>query len=123
MTSGKAFYWGALVVAVIANVTANTALKIAMASISPDSDKGVALQVLGTASFWVGLFFCGILLVSYLAAIRSLPVSVAYVLVTSLAMVGLVIVERILLGVPLETARILGMGLAICGVWLMTRGA
>jgi hypothetical protein len=52
MTSERLLYWGALAVAVIANVSANTALKITMASISTDSAKGTVLQVLTKGSFW-----------------------------------------------------------------------
>jgi multidrug transporter EmrE-like cation transporter len=123
MTSEKLFYCGALVVAVIASVAANTAFKLAVASISSNSDKGAILQILSQVSFWAGLFFAALLLISYVSAIRGVAVSIAYVTLTSLAMVGLVVVDRGLFGVPVDIAKIFGMALAISGVWLMTRGA
>ncbi len=123
MPEQKLLYWAALFAAVIANVVANSALKVAVASISADSERGVLLQLLGQASLWVGLAFAAVLLVAYMAALRGLPASTAYVVVSSLAILGLLAVDKALFGVPLGGAKLLGSAFAVCGVWLMTRGA
>lgn len=81
--------WAALALAIMANVAANTSLKQAMISVSTDSDKSILLQVLAVPSFWIGLVFAGVLLLSYLVAIRNMPVGTAYAFTTSLAMVGI----------------------------------
>jgi multidrug transporter EmrE-like cation transporter len=123
MTEQKLVYWAALFVAVIANVVANSALKVAVASVSANSDRGVLLQLLSQASLWVGLAFATVLLVSYMAALRGLPASTAYVVVSSLAVLGLLVVDNALYGIPLGGTKLLGTALAVGGVWLMTRAA
>jgi len=121
MIANSMSHWLALAVAVVANVAANTALKVAMSSVTGNSGKVAFLQLLSLGSFWIGLVFAGILLVSYLLALKSIPVSIAYVCVTSLAMVGLVIVEKGLFGVQVGPAKIAGILLVIAGVWLLSR--
>lgn len=121
MISGKLIYLGAIAVAVLANVTANIALKMAMAALVPGSPKAKIFQLLELVSFWVGLCAAGLLLVSYLVALRSGPVSVAYITVTSLAMVGLVFVEKSFFGSSIEMAKILGVCLVISGMILVTK--
>ena len=123
MMSQKFFYWGALAIAIVANISANTALKKTMTSVSGSSGKELVLHVLTQASFWIATIFLGILLISYLAALRSVPVSVAYVAVTSFALVGLVIVERFYLGAPLGVTKLFGVALVVSGVVLMAKGS
>jgi multidrug transporter EmrE-like cation transporter len=121
MSDEKLACWLALLVAVIANVVANSSLKIAVASISTDGERGVLFQLLTQVSLWVGLVFAAVLLVAYMAALRGLPASTAYVVVSSLAILGLVLVDRIFFGVSLGLTKFLGGALAVCAVWLMTR--
>lgn len=106
MISTKLVYLWALTVAVPTNVTANASLKMAMVAVSPDSEKAKVLQLLEQSSFWVGLVSAGLLLVSYLVAIRSGPVGTDYITVTSLATVGLLVVERKIFVVPVCMAKI-----------------
>ena len=121
MTSSKMIYFAALMVAVLANVSANISLKVAMTRLPSDSVKAAIFQLFERASFWIGFACAGILLSFYLIAIRNGPVSVAYILVTSLAMVGMVLVEYRFFGVPLGTTKLLGMALVIGGVLLVGR--
>ncbi len=58
------FSWAALVVATIANIVADTSLKQAMISVDTNLDKIILLQVLGLVSFWIGLVFASVLLLS-----------------------------------------------------------
>jgi multidrug transporter EmrE-like cation transporter len=83
---------------------------------------GAIYQLLSQMSFWIGLTFAGVLLTSYLIAIRDIPVSIAYVAVTSLAMVGLVIIEASFHSAGLGLSKILGMSLVVAGVFLLTKG-
>lgn len=115
--------WAALALAIMANVAANTSLKQAMISVSTDSDKSILLQVLAVPSFWIGLVFAGVLLLSYLVAIRNMPVGTAYAFTTSLAMVGIIIVEHRLFGTPVGMSKAAGIAFVALGVWLMTRAA
>lgn len=114
--------WAALVVATIANIVANTSLKQAMISVDTNLDKIILLQVLGLVSFWIGLVFAGVLLLSYLVALRHLPVGTAYAFTTSLAMAGIIIVESRLFGTPVSMSKAAGIGFVALGVWLMGRG-
>jgi multidrug transporter EmrE-like cation transporter len=117
----QSIYWIALIIAVASNVTSNISLKIAMSEISPTSEKATLLQIIELKSFWIGIFFAGALLCSYLFAIRTLPVSIAYAVVTSLAMVGLLIMERVIFGTTIDTTKLIGIALVIAGVFLLTR--
>jgi len=114
--------WAALVLAIIANVVANASFKQAMISVDTSLDKSILLQVLALASFWIGLGFAGVLIVSYLFAIRHFPVGTAYAVTTSLAMAGIIIVESRLFGTPVSTSKAAGIAFVALGVWLMARG-
>ena len=93
-----------------------------MVSVNSDSNKSVFVQVLTQPSFWIGLVFAGILLLSYLAAIRNIPVGTAYAFTTSLAMVGIIVVEHRLFGTSISTSKSAGIAFVALGVWLMTKG-
>ena len=116
------FSWAALALAVTANVVANASLRQAMVSVNSDSNKSVFVQVLTQPSFWICLVFAGILLLSYLAAIRNIPVGTAYAFTTSLAMVGIIVVEHRLFGTSISTSKSAGIAFVALGVWLMTKG-
>lgn len=114
--------WAALVLAIIANVVANASFKQAMISVDTSLDKSILLQVLALASFWIGLGFAGVLILSYLFAIRHFPVGTAYAVTTSVAMAGIIIVESRLFGTPVSTSKAAGIAFVALGVWLMARG-
>ncbi len=114
--------WAALVLAIIANVVANASFKQAMISVDTSLDKSIFLQVLALASFWIGLGFAGVLILSYLFAIRHFSVGTAYAVTTSLAMAGIIIVESRLFGTPVSTSIAAGIAIVALGVWLMARG-
>jgi multidrug transporter EmrE-like cation transporter len=118
--SAKLFSWIVLLVAVAANVTANISLKLAMSS-QPSEGEARLLRLFTQGSFWVGLLAAGVLLVSYLLALRTIAVSTAYVAVTSLAMIGLVLAERKVFGAPIDASKLAGMACVVVGVWLLAR--
>lgn len=120
MDSGIYFSWVALIVATLANVISNTALKKAMSSIDAGIERNVALQLASQTSLWIGLFSALVLLLSYLFAIRTISVATAYASTTSLAMVGILILESRILGTTIGFTKIFGMMFVACGIVLLT---
>jgi small multidrug resistance pump len=107
--------WAALTGAILANVAANLLLKHAMSARALGQEAaGSPLQNLPV--LLGGLLAAGSLLVLYLIALRHLPVSVAYPIVTGLAMVGIALCSAPLFGEALNLTKILG----IAGVVLST---
>jgi multidrug transporter EmrE-like cation transporter len=121
MDEVKFGYWGALLVAVMANVVANSAFKVAVSAASARSGRLLSLELLAQGSLWIGVAFAFVLLVAYLVALRGLPASIAYVGVSTLAVVGLVIVDKALFGVPVGASKLAGIALAVAGVWLIAK--
>lgn len=123
MILGKSIHWVALCLAIAANIVANMALKSAMTANLPSGSRTFAPAVLlSQPTLWIGLVSAFVLLACYLFAIRTLPISVAYILVTSLAMVGIVICESVMFGLALSLSKIAGMVCVVFGLWLVTRG-
>ena len=108
--------------AIAANIGANTALKSAVVSLSPRAGESLLVQLLRNGYFWIGLALAAVLLVSYLVAIREIPMSVAYLALSALAMVGLVVVDSMFFGLKLSVYNVLGIGLVIAGLALATNG-
>lgn len=123
MSTANLFYWSALAIAIGSNVGANVALKVAMSSLGDAGGGPLILRVAQQLSFWIGLVLAGVLLLSYLFAIRHIPVSLAYISVTSLAMVGLLIVDLVWFGQPATLTKLFGVCLVVGGVWLISRPA
>ncbi len=115
--------WIALAVAVIANISANLLLKQVMVRVDPASTRSTLLQVLSSASFWLGIAAAAVLLLAYLVAIRNISVGTAYVVTTSLAMVGIVLLENRLFDVSIGPTKAVGIVLVVLGVWMISRGA
>jgi multidrug transporter EmrE-like cation transporter len=98
----------ALVLAIAANIGANAAWKSAVSSLSPRASESSLVQLLRNGYLWIGVALVAVLLVSYLVAIRQIPISVAYVAVSALAMVGLVVVDSTFFGLKLGVHNLLG---------------
>ena len=71
-------------------------------------------------SLWVGACLAGILLVSYLYSIRGLPLSVAYVVATSLSIAGIVAAGVLIYGETLAPRANLGIIVVASGVILIS---
>lgn len=122
MISGKIVYWTALAVAVLANTGANTALKMAVEGIGTGTMRDKAMGLIVSPSFWLGCGAAFLLLVAYLIAIRGLTLSTAYPVVTTLALVALVLVDKFLFGYSIGATKSLGLGLIVIGVGLVYAG-
>ena len=118
----KLISWTALLLAVAANIGANAAFKTAVASVSAGAAASAPLQLLRSGYLWIGLTLAAVLLVSFLVALRQIPVSVAYLAISALATVGLVVVDSALFGLKLGLHNVLGMALVIAGLALALKG-
>jgi len=123
MITPKVIGWIALAFAIMANVVANASIKAAVLRAPAELGFRYLLQVASEPRFWTGVACAGLVLGLYTVAIRSIPVSVAYMTITSMAMVGLVLVDKSVFDVAIGSTRVFGMLLIVCGVWLVSRGA
>ena len=115
MSSSGAWLW--LLLAAIANVAANLLLKMAASTGSNSAQASAAAHSIfyrwGPLGLGIGLAGC--LLVFYMMALRTMPVSLAYPIVTGSAMIGLALFSHVLFGEALGTLKVLGIGTIVCG--------
>ena len=113
-------YWIALLVAVAANIGANVAFKHFMETSDLSWNKAAAFKAVLHPSLWIGVTLGVTLLVSYLVALRGLPISVAYTTATTLSIVGITSVGVLMYGEPFGARMALGIAIVISGVLLIT---
>lgn len=123
MTLEHTLHWTALAIAVGANILANVSFKVAMTNYDANASGGNFFYLLQSWPLWIGILAASVLLGAYLFAIRALPIGVAYVSVTSLAMVGLVVSEKIFFGNPLGISKMVGLLLVVAGISMIYRAA
>ena len=111
--------WLAIMLCVLANITANLCFKRAMTEVDMPLTLNGALQVLGRPWLWAGLLCASIVLTSYLYAIRGLPVGLAYSIVTSSVVVGTLLAGYVLFNEHLNAATIAGIVFVGIGVTLI----
>ena len=108
--------WVLLLSAITFNVAANLMLKRG----------GSMLEETSEASRWLnpwiigGVVCSGVLLITYTLSLRYFPVSVAYPIVTSLALVFVFLGSVATLGETVTPDKFLGLGLIIAGVIIRT---
>lgn len=116
--------WLFLILAALANIAANSSLRQAAQGIRGRSDiVAILTGLLVQPVFWLGLFAAGLLLLAFTLALRETPVSLAYPVVTSLAIAGLLVVDFFFLGQAIGAVRLLGVGLIVAGVAAIFLGA
>ena len=111
--------WIFVALAVTANVVTNFSLKIAVRKIETGSPGQIVLGLIKTPYTWIGLFGAAVLLVSFMAAIRTLPLSSAYSALTALAIASITFIEWWGQGEPMALVKIAGLAMAIGGVILI----
>lgn len=116
-------YWACLFAAVMFNIVSVSSLKSAVTGIEMAAPGRMVGQLLSVPAFWVGIVFAGLLLTSFLVAIRGLPLSITYALVTSLSMVGMTVSGAIFFGEALTVLKFAGVLLIIGGVVILSRFA
>jgi multidrug transporter EmrE-like cation transporter len=113
--NSSAWIW--LLLAIFSNVGANIALKQAtalrnLALAAPNSPPSNYQALLYLS---VGVALSGFLLVFYTISLKSLPVSIAYPVVTGLAMIGISVFSAILFNESLSVMKLIGIGTIILG--------
>ena len=107
-------YWWALIMAVLANVAANAAFKLAMAGPGVRRDAPM-LNTLGNGWLWAGAAAALLLVASYLYCLRGVPVTLVYPIVTGTSMVGLAVVGAVWLREPVTWQTATGIALVAAG--------
>ena len=112
-------HWIALFVCVLANVASNYALK-SFATTMPTTLDRAALPALATNLWlWAGVAAAGTVFVTYIWAIRGVPLSIAYPLATGLSVIGVAICATTLLGETIDGWRLAGMALIVVGAAIL----
>lgn len=117
---GRVLAWIALIIAVLANVIMNVSLKLAVKKVSSSSGDDLMTGFLTQPLTWIGLCAGGVLLGSYLIAIRQLGLGFCYATVTSLALVLITLSAALVLQEPLTKPSVLGLGLIMLGILVLT---
>ena len=116
--------WLFLALAALANIAANSSLRQAAQGIKGrEGPVNLLLGLMAQPVFWLGLGAAGLLLLAFTLALREMPVSLAYPIVTSLAIAGLLFVDYALFGQAIGGLRLLGVALIAVGVAIVFVGA
>jgi multidrug transporter EmrE-like cation transporter len=113
--------WAALAISVLANIISNLVLKSFTLTIPAQLEWRGALSLLANPLLWLGLVMTGIIFVTYVFAIRTLPLSIAYPIATGLAAVGITLVGCKVFGEPISLETIAGIALVIAGIGILGR--
>ena len=108
--------WIFIASAVVANVVLNLCLKIVSSLLSPDAPLALATRVLSAPATWIGVISAFVLVASFALSLKSFPLSVSYTVITSLAMVSLVLVALVAGFETFSLWRTLGILLVVSGV-------
>lgn len=108
--------WLLLAMCIAAHVAANLAFRGSMARLAGEPLPAALRLALADLGLWAGLALSGVVLASYLAAIRDLPAAVAYATVSGSAMLGLALGGAALYGDAISLQAALGMALILAGV-------
>ena len=111
-----------LIVATCFNIVANLGFRFAMARNSGEDLYSILIEGVKDPAIWFAVMASGCLLASYLYAIRTTPLSLAYPTVTGLALVGIMLLEPHFLGSTVTLQGWLGAGFIITGVYLLSSG-
>ena len=115
------FYWGALLIAVCANVAANVAFKAAMRDLPAPLTLGSLATLAASPWMWAGMISAVLLLLCFLVAIRGIDLGIAYPAVTGLATAGIVVAGYALFSEPLSLPKIAGVGFVFVGIAILSQ--
>lgn len=111
-----------LFVAIAANICANIAFKHFVHNTEIRASwPSVGLALL-QPSFWIGCFLGVTLLGCYLYSIRTIPLSMAYTVATSLSIAGITCAGVFVYGEVLGVRTLIGIVVVLIGVVLITSG-
>lgn len=106
---------------VLLNVGANVFLNLGMRDFAGGAGTGAVLHMMKTPSIYMGVFCYGIAFVTYSLMLIRLNVSVAYPMMTGGIALTLAFVSRFWLGESIGVQQVLGIGLVVCGIFLLAR--
>lgn len=109
-------YWFLIAVAAGSNVILNLCLKKGGQGLDVSSPWTIAMSVLTSGWMWLAVLSAGLLLTSFVSAIRLYSLSLTYTVVTALAMVLLTLIGMLLQHESVNLTRIAGLGLIIAGL-------
>jgi multidrug transporter EmrE-like cation transporter len=113
--------WLALFVSVLANVGSNFALKRFTNDAASAGGSEPVIILLLKPWLWVGFSLAGIVMLSYLVALRGLPISLAYPVATGFSAAGICLVGIFAYGEVVKLSTISGIILIVIGVLLVSR--
>lgn len=111
----------AILLCVVGNVAANVGFKRLIETAKLELTFDNAVSLIASPWLWLGGGGSMLLLFSYLFAIRSLPLSVAYPIATSLGTVAVAIAGVALFSESLRPINMAGIALVVTGVLLISR--
>ena len=112
--------WVILLAGIAANASASILIKIAVTpprSMPSLSDINAALH---NWPFWLGLFFYGMALLLYTAALAKLPLNIAHPILTSGAIASVAVASYFFFKEDMSAGTITGIALVIAGVILIS---
>src|SRR5512147_3040934 len=112
--------WVYLLIAVASNIASNFSFKMAMAAFPAEIEFHALIRFALNPYLWFGALCCVTLLITYLLALREIELLVSYAFVISLSLVGITLLSPVLLNEPLKLASIVGAGLVIAGIGVLT---
>ena len=112
-------HWLALLICIAANIGANIAVKRAMDGTPLELSWNGAKAMLLQPWLWLGCTFAGVVFFSYLYAIRGVPLSSAYPIATSSAMIGIAMAGSLMFGETIGWKGALGIGCVLAGLLLI----
>ncbi len=115
--------WLPLVLCAAANISANLALKRAVDGRALEFSWSALFAVLREPWLWLGLCFAAIVLLSYLYAIRTLPIGLAYPVVTGLVTLGTFFAGSLVFGDAINLRGLGGVAFIAIGLILVSGAA
>lgn len=113
-------HWMALLVSVAANISSNFAFK-RFTEETAMTPAGGLQALLMKPWLWLGVACAGVVMLSYLFAIRGLPLSVAYPVATGLSAAGICLIGSYFFGETIKLTSLSGIALIVLGVMLVSR--
>lgn len=117
----NSFGWSMLIISVVFNVGASLMLKISAQSSESLLPLRLGWGVLdgGLLTLGVAIGCYGVAFIAYLQTLRSIPVSVAYPLITSLTTLAIALIAAYLFGEALGWRAMVGIVLVLAGAALL----
>lgn len=112
--------WFILLAGIAANASASILIKMAVTHPRKMPSLENIHESLLNWPFWLGLFFYGIALLLYTAALTKLPLNIAHPILTSGAIASVAIASFVLFKEEISTISLVGIALIIIGVTLIS---